>query len=77
MRWFNETDLSFVNAAIQYYWDKTGTEASDESHGAAWRTRKDNDPMPYELAFLSDDALDLPHVMHIEELIYNKGWISE
>jgi hypothetical protein len=77
LRWFDQEDLSFVNAAIQYYWDKTGTEASDDSHGAAWRTRKDNDPMPYELAFLSDEPLDLPHLMHIENLIYEKGWASE
>ena len=77
LRWFDQDDLSFVDAAIQYYWEKTGTEASDDSHGAAWRTRKDNDPMSYELAFLSDQPLDLPHVMHIESLIYEKGWASE
>lgn len=74
---FTADDLCFVDAAIKYYWEKTGTESSDDSHGAAWRTRKDGDPMPYELALLSDVPLDLPHLMHIEGLIYNKGWISE
>ena len=66
LSFFTEEDLSFVESAIRYYWDKTGTEASDDSHGVAWSTRSDGDAMPYELAFLSDAPLDLPHLMHIE-----------
>jgi Antitoxin SocA-like, Panacea domain len=77
LRFFTPDDLAYVEAAIRYYWDKTGTESSDDSHGAAWRTRRDGDPMPYELAFLSDEPLDLPQLMHVEELIYNRGWTSE
>jgi hypothetical protein len=75
-RYFDEVDRSYVDAAIRYYWDKSGNESSDDSHGAAWRTRKDGDPMPYELALLSDEPLDLPQLMHIENLIYEKGWVS-
>lgn len=69
-------DIAFIDKAIKYYWDMTGTETSDESHGPAWKTRKDNDPMPYELAFLADQRLSLPQIMHIEGLIYEKGWTS-
>ena len=76
LRLFSDDDLTYVDRAIQHYWDKTGMETSDESHGVAWRTRKDNDPMPYELAFLSDEPLDLDHLMRIEGLIRDKGWIS-
>jgi hypothetical protein len=77
LRFFDEADLAYVDAAIRYYWDKTGTESSDDSHGAAWRTRKDNDPMPYELALLSDEPLDRLNLIRTESLIYDKGWISE
>jgi hypothetical protein len=77
MSLFTDEDIAYVDAAIRYYWEMTGTETSDDSHGAAWRTRQDGDPMPYELAFLSDEPLDLPHIMHVEELIYAKGWVSE
>jgi len=77
LSFFTKEDLAFVESAIQYYWDKTGTEASDDSHGVAWSTRSDGDVMPYELAFLSDDPLDLPHLMHIEKLIYERGWTSQ
>ena len=51
---FNDTDMSYVDRAIRHYWDMTGTEASDQSHGVAWRTRANGDPMPYEAAILSD-----------------------
>ncbi len=55
MRFFSEDDIEFVIQAILYYWDKTGKGASDDSHGVAWSTRENGDPMPYELAYLSDE----------------------
>ena len=74
---FSDEDLGFVHESISHYWDMTGMETSDESHGVAWRTRRNGDPMPYELAFLSDEPLDAKHMKRIEDLIYAKGWVSE
>ena len=54
---FTQSDMRFVESAIVYYWYKTGTEASDESHGIAWRARKMKSLMPYELAYVSDDPI--------------------
>lgn len=53
-RFFSEDDLRFVDAAIVHYWNMTATEASDDSHGAAWKSRQDMEAMPYEAAYLSD-----------------------
>ena len=75
-RYFTEEDLRFVDNSIAHYWDMSGTESSDESHGIAWRTRNDGDPMPYELSLLSDDPLDSTHAERIEKLIYGHGWVS-
>ncbi len=77
LRLFDNEDIAYVNEAIRHYWDMTGTETSDESHGVAWKTRHNGDPMPYELAFLSDEPLDREHRRRIEQLIYDKGWNSE
>ena len=55
---FSPSDLEFLDAAITHYWDKTGTEASEDSHNMGWRTRAIGDEMPYELAFLSDAPLE-------------------
>lgn len=51
---FTAEDIAYVDRAIRHYWDMTGTETSDQSHGVAWRTRANGDPMPYEAAILSD-----------------------
>lgn len=54
---FTIEDLKFVVRAVGYYWDKTGMETSDDSHGVAWKSRGNNDPMYYELSYLSDDQV--------------------
>lgn len=54
---FSPSDLSFLDRAISAYWDKSGKETSDISHGVAWKTREDGEPIPYELAYLSDAPL--------------------
>jgi hypothetical protein len=76
MSLFGATDIRYVDASIRHYWEKTGTESGDESHGIAWRTRHNGDPMPYELSFLSDEPLDRQHRAHVAQLIHAKGWIS-
>lgn len=54
---FTKEDLDFVEASIAHYWNMTGTETSDDSHGAAWKTRGNKAPMYYELSYLSDDPI--------------------
>jgi len=54
LRLFTEDDLEYVRRSIRHYWTMTGTESSDESHGVAWKTRRNGDFMPYETALLSD-----------------------
>jgi hypothetical protein len=54
MSYFSEEDMRFVETAIRHYWDLTGQESSDDSHGVAWRSRANGTPMFYELAYLSD-----------------------
>jgi len=74
---FDSTDLHFVDDSIRYYWGMTGMETSDESHGMAWKTRSNGDPMPYESAYLSDRRLKDAQLTKMKKMIYEKGWISE
>jgi hypothetical protein len=53
---FSDQDIGFIDNSIRHYWEMTGTESSDQSHGLAWQTRFNGDPMPYESALLSDRA---------------------
>ena len=74
---FSADDLSYVDASIGYYWEKTGEESSDDSHGVAWSTRSNGDAMPYELAFLSDAPIGLAQKLRLEDRMLREGWTSE
>jgi hypothetical protein len=36
LAYFSKDDMEFVEEAIMHYWEKTGVETSDDSHGIAW-----------------------------------------
>jgi Protein of unknown function (DUF4065) len=74
---FDDDDLRFVDTAIVYYWDMTGTETSDDSHGAAWRTHNNGDPLPYELARLSDKPLSVRMRQRIIAHAKERGWVTQ
>lgn len=77
MHYFDEGDLRHVEAAIDYYWNKTGTQASDDSHGVGWKTRSDGEPMPYELSYFADDQfLGEAQRDHFLEMASQHGWSS-
>lgn len=73
---FSEEDIRFVNRAIAYYWHKTGRETSDDSHGVAWKTHYNGDPLPYELARLSDRPLSPRMADRLLTRARAFGWIS-
>jgi hypothetical protein len=70
---FDEQDIAFVDQAVAYYWHLTGMETSDDSHGPAWLTRADRDPMPYETALLSDRRPGRAQMERLERLIYDRS----
>lgn len=77
MHYFGLDDIRYIDSAIRYYWDATATEASDDSHGIAWRSREDGDPMPYELAYLSNRPLSPGMLKKLEQIGSERGWKSE
>jgi hypothetical protein len=77
MTFFSPNDVSFPDRAIAAYWDKSGKETSDLSHGVAWKTREDGDPMPYELAYLSDTPLGANQRARLLKLAEQYQWHSK
>lgn len=77
LRWFSPNDLSFVDAAIEYYRSMSGTETSDDSHGVSWGSRADGDPIPYEAVYLSDKKLGSAQLARIVERAQEQGWRSQ
>jgi hypothetical protein len=76
MRWFSPDDLSYLDEAIQFYWDWTARSLSKHSHGRAWETRSNGDPMAYELARLSDDEMKPMEKRYFARLGKARGWRS-
>lgn len=74
---FGDEDLAFVEGSIAYYWNMTGMESSDDSHGVAWKTRANGEPLPYESAFLSDRGVAAPQMLRLQRLAFSQGWTSE
>jgi hypothetical protein len=69
---FSDDDLSFVDASIAYYWNMSGKETSDDSHGIAWKSRQNGDPMFYELSVISDTTLSPQQVIRVSRVIGDK-----
>jgi hypothetical protein len=51
---FSPNDLRFLDDAIAYYRDMTAAEASEDSHGLAWKTRDLGEPIPYDAVIFDD-----------------------
>jgi hypothetical protein len=48
LNFFSRSDIDYLDRAISAYWDETGTEVSEISHGVAWKSREDGEAVPYE-----------------------------
>lgn len=54
---FSAEDIQYLDESLHHYWEMTGTESSDESHGIAWKTRELGEGIPYEAAYFEDRPL--------------------
>ena len=67
LRLFSPEDIEFLDESLRHYWNKTGTEASDESHGIAWKSRQIGDAIPYEAAYFEDKPLPKATLQRLAE----------
>ena len=74
---FSRGDLDCLDRAISAYWDKSGRETSDVSHGVAWNSRTDGEPMPYELAYLSDAPIGASQRGRLLKMAMENSWLSK
>ncbi|WP_120716673.1 Panacea domain-containing protein [Tsuneonella amylolytica] len=77
LRFFSADDLSYLDAAIEQYWSYSGRGVSADSHGVAWETRENGDPMPYELSLLSDEKLSAADSLVFLDIGRKRGWRTQ
>jgi hypothetical protein len=70
---FTRDELLLVDQVISDLWSQTATEVSDASHDVRWRVLKNQDNIPYEFAFLSDELTD-NDIAKTAELAAQFGW---
>jgi len=75
-RWFSPDDLRYLDEAVEFYWGSTGRGVSKHSHGVAWETRENGEPMPYNLALLSDDPLTPSETNYFASLGKERNWAT-
>lgn len=71
---FTARDISIVEDWIRFFWNKTAKEVSRFSHGKAWKLANENEGIPYEAVFISDEPVTYDDVDHVKELGLQHGW---
>ncbi len=74
---FSAGELALVDEIIKDLWGQTAEEVSDASHDIIWRSRQDEENIPYEAVYLSDNPLTEEDVRRSKELANEFGWLGD
>ncbi len=77
LRNFSPSDLAYLDRAIERLWNLSAHSVSDLSHGVAWSSRSNGDPMPYQLSYLSDAKLGRMAKAKLLKKAKEKNWRSQ
>ncbi|HLC06245.1 MAG TPA: Panacea domain-containing protein [Anaerolineales bacterium] len=70
---FRPNDISVVDELIQVFWGRTAEEVSDLSHGAAWEIAGDQENIPYQAAYLSNEGVTQDDIEKAREVATELG----
>ena len=73
LAYFDGQEIAIVDDVIDELWGRSATAVGERSLGIQWRTRFDDDSIPYEAAYLSDDPVTLDDRLRADELIQDLG----
>lgn len=71
---FSARDISTVDRWIRFFWNTSAREVSRYSHGKAWKLAHENERIPYEAVFISDERVTFEDVDRVKELASEHGW---
>lgn len=71
---FTADEIQLVDEVIDELWPQTASQVSDASHDVRWRVVGDRDDIPYEFAFLSNEAATQKDIQRTRELAERFGW---
>lgn len=71
---FSAREISVVAGWIRFFWNKSAKEVSRYSHGKAWKLARENEGIPYEAVFISNEPVSFGDVDRVKELAAEYGW---
>lgn len=71
---FTPDEIAIVDEVISDLWNQNAAQVSDASHDIRWRTLTHKDPIPYEMAYLSDEPLTDNDIQRTRDLAEELGW---
>jgi hypothetical protein len=71
---FSASQISIVDRWIRFFWNKSAREVSRYSHGKAWKLASNNQGIPYEAVFISDEPVTFDDVERVRELAAKHHW---
>lgn len=71
---FTADEIQIVDSVIAELWNQNASEVSDASHDVRWRVLNNQDPMPYEFAFLSNEGVTRDDIERTRQLASEHGW---
>ena len=71
---FTAPEIAAVDKIVDAFWSHTAKKVSEFSHGIAWKVAENKASIPYEAAFLSDEALTDYDRVRTAELASERGW---
>jgi hypothetical protein len=70
---FTGKNIAVVDSVMMEFRRDTGKSIAEASHGLAWKTTRDNQPIPYEASLLSDESPTQEDYDHIRRLVEKYG----
>lgn len=74
LSFIDDREIALVDEVIKELWGKTASTVSLESHGIQWETHRDNEPIPYEAAYLSDEPVSEKDIAITKSLMEENRW---
>lgn len=71
---FTAPQIELVHKVIEAFQDATAEQVSDVSHSRIWVIADENEDIPYEAAFISDEGITESDVQRAKELAEELGW---
>lgn len=71
---FKARHIGLVDEIIDRFADFTAEQLSEASHGKAWETASENDSIPYQAIFLSDEPINEYDITRSRELAEKFNW---